>query len=120
MTEEEIRATIRQNIEPPQSKPTLSSLRRTEWCRAFIELMRNRLIIGALRYGTWEMKFRTNHGYDCIGSAIYRLQQYQKTGNMELLVDAANLCMIEFDGPTHRSPHWESVDDGHHVSKKYR
>jgi len=74
--------------------------------------------MGALRYETFEEKRHKDHGYDLIGSAIKRLELYQKTGNMEHLVDVANLCMIEFNYPSHKNPNWESVDDGIHVEKK--
>ncbi len=39
--------------------------------------------------------------YDNIGSALGCLKLYQKTGNQEHLVDAANFCLAEFANPKH-------------------
>jgi hypothetical protein len=81
--------------------------------------MRNRLIMGALRYETFAEKFKSDHNYNLIESAIERLQEYQKTGNMEHLVDASNLCMIEYESPSNKKAHWDAVDDTHlHCKKK--
>lgn len=119
MSDQEIRNFIRKRIEPTLvgEKPPHYSLRKGQWCRPFEKLMRNRLIMGALRYETFQEKENKDHGYDLIGSAISRLQKYQSTGNMEHLVDVANLCMIEFACPSHSNPTWESIDDGEHVKK---
>ena len=110
---------IRERLERdlPRRRPTLEELRNGQWSRDFEQLMRNRLVMGALRYETFAEK-RSGHTYDLIGSTIERLTAYQETGNMEHLVDAANLCMIEFETPSHRNPNWESVDDGMHVEKR--
>lgn len=35
---------------------------------------------------------------------------YQATGNMEHLVDVANLCMLEFG--TYQAKHFKPIDDG--------
>ena len=34
----------------PKRAPTYEELRKSEWCTEFEELMRNRLIMGAMRY----------------------------------------------------------------------
>lgn len=110
---------IRDNlILPPPEKLPLHVLRKTQWSKPFERLMRNRLIMGALRYETFEEKRHTDHNYQLIESAIQRLQKYQETGNQEYLVDSANLCMIEFECPTHKNPKWDPIDDGEHVSRR--
>jgi|WetSurMetagenome_2_1015567.scaffolds.fasta_scaffold167467_4 hypothetical protein len=92
--------------------PSLDELKVTEWSPRFEELMRNRLIMGAFRYGRLGAR-----GKGCwlrVSGAIARLERYLMTGNQELLVDAANLCLNEFvegDG------WWASVDDGEHVTR---
>ncbi len=93
----------------------LVAFRRTEWSSEFERLMRNRLIMGALRYGRSGTEEKAQ--YDCIGSCISRLKKYQQTGNKEHLVDAANLCLIEFIEGRHPHAHFASIDDGEHVSR---
>lgn len=73
-------------------------LRKTEWSEAFETLMRNRLVIGALRYG--RMGSTGKPQYDRISAAKKRLARYLETGNVEMLVDVANFMMLEFvEGP---------------------
>jgi len=99
----------------PKVMPTLDELRKSEWNSEFEELMRNRLLMGAFRYGL----LRENKGkYDTIGSALHRLKKYQETGNVEFLIDVANICLIEFTSGKHPNKHFESIDDGHHVQIK--
>lgn len=78
-------------------------------------LRRNRLIQGWFRY---RHDFNKPSGeFDAIESAIGRLKSYQKTGNQEYLVDAANLCAIEFALPTQEHHYFESGHDGEHAQK---
>ena len=51
-----------------------------------------------------------------IGSIVKRLMSYQETGNTELLVDVANLCLCEFVEGKHPNKHFRAVDDGEHVT----
>lgn len=113
---------IREHLEKqirPEPRPSLQELREGQWSPEFERLMRNRLIIGALRYETFDEK-RRNNKYDIIGSVFYRLNKYLETGNQEFLVDSANLLMIEFECPTHPTPHFESQDDGVHVTERFK
>ena len=96
--------------------PPLEALADSEWCRTFERMMRNRLIMGAFRYGTFaQHKAAGRNGYDNVGSAIARLCQYQRTGNMEHLVDAANLCLKEWRVGEHPQRHFRPTDDGIHA-----
>lgn len=79
--------------------------------------MRNRLVLGAMRYETFDEK-RTGHNYNLLGSVRQRLDLYEASGNQEHLVDCANILMIEFECPTHDDPHFEATDDGVHVELK--
>ena len=92
--------------------PSLEELKKTEWSKDFEKLMRNRLVMGAFRYGL--LKNKASHGYDMIGSLKRRIEMYQETGNLEYLVDCANLALLEFEHPTHNKAHFGSVDDGEH------
>lgn len=94
---------------------THEDLLTSEWSAKFERLMRNRLLMGRFRYGRMDRTADT--GYDRIGSALRRLARYQETGNMEFLVDAANLCLMEFEHGEHPNRHFEAADDGEHVAR---
>ncbi len=94
--------------------PPLEQLRETEWVAEFESLMRNRLIMGRFRYGPMRDPAKAN--YDTVGACIRRLENYAKSGNLESLVDVANLCMVEFRHPRHPLAHWAPEDDGEHVA----
>ncbi|MCK5581091.1 MAG: hypothetical protein KAJ18_07440 [Candidatus Omnitrophica bacterium] len=97
----------------------IEELRETQWSKEFESLMRNRLVMGALRYGRiLGVKSFAGYGkpkYDRMGSVRTRLDSYLSTGNKEFLVDIANLCLLEFVECSHPQAHFESVDDGEHV-----
>lgn len=90
-------------------KVTLEQRAKSEWSPKFESLMRNRLILGSFRYGFLSSKDKST--YDRVGSAIKRLNRYQETGNQEYLVDAANMCLVEFVEGSHPKAHFESIDD---------
>ena len=96
--------------------PSLETLLKTEWSRDFEEKMRNRLVLGAFRYG-------------CIGRAgkkrwhrtadiQRRAALYQETGNTEHLVDIANLALLEYVEGRHPKKHFASHDDGEHTKEQ--
>jgi len=73
--------------------PSSEVLMKTEWCEAFEKLMRNRLAFGFFRYGKLGRK---KAKFDRVGNMHARLDLYMKTGNVEHVVDGANLAMVEF------------------------
>lgn len=88
-------------------------LKVTEWSPRFEQYMRNRLVMGSMRYEPFARK-RESFEYDCAAEATKRIEKYQKDGNKEHLVDAANMLLLQFElGPGHWSPH----DDGEHAQK---
>ena len=105
------RAGIPHGPEPKYLK--YDDLERSEWSPDFERYMRNRLIMGALRYGLLHAPGKPK--YDRIGSIIRRLETYQKDGNLEHLVDAANLCLMEFEEGDHPLKHFRAHDDGEHA-----
>jgi len=87
-----------------------------DWSEQFIQLMRNRMVLGIYRYGSYKSPQAPN--YDRIGSVLKRLRLYGDTGNQEFLVDSANLLMIEFDVGDHPNKHFCAIDDGYHTEIK--
>jgi hypothetical protein len=97
--------------------PALDELRETEWVPEFEALMRNRCMVGAARYELMAEKEKC-YEYDCADGAITRIKKFIATGNTENLVDAANLCMIEYQFSNHPNKHFKSEDDGDHTARK--
>jgi hypothetical protein len=93
----------------------LDALQASEWSPEFEGLMRNRLVMGRYRYG--RMDRADDRNYDRVGSILRRLGHYQRTGNLEHLVDAANLCLMEFVHTAHPGAHFSAADDGEHTLK---
>lgn len=89
------------------------SLRKSEWSQRFEYHMRNRLVLGAIRYGKLHAPGKPE--YDRIKSIERRLSIYKETGNLETLVDCANLCLLEFEESKHPKRNFTSIDDGEHV-----
>jgi len=100
----------------PEKAPELLTIFKVNWSPAFEQFMRNRLAMGYFRYGP--LNKQPKGLYDNVGSIRKRLALFEKTGNDEILVDIANLCMCEFVNGTHPTKHFKSVDDGIHVEQK--
>ena len=96
--------------------PDLESLRKTEWSPRFEQLMRNRLVIGAFRYGL--LNTPNKPVWDRLGSVRRKLVLYEKTGNDELLVDMANMMLLEFEEGQHPLKHFAFTDDVNHAVQK--
>ena len=96
--------------------PDLDTLKKSEWSVHFEQLMRNRLIMGAMRYGGIHAKGKPK--YDRVASINRRLKQYQSTGNKEILVDVANMCLLEFEECDHTNAHFHAIDNATHPDEK--
>lgn len=84
------------------------------WNKEFEQLMKNRLGFGYYRYGankTGTKDYAPSHPGLVIKSAINRLKRYLKDNNQEHLVDASNLCMIEFRTPSFKNAHMKHQDE---------
>lgn len=103
-------------IDRPKPKFTLEQLERIQWSDLFEKYMRNRLMMGGLRYGVFGQKGKPK--YNSIESIKRRIEQYEKTGNTEFLVDVANLCMVEFVEGVHPNKHFSATDDTKERVKK--
>ena len=104
------------NMPEIEEKPVLDDLAQTEWSPEFERLQRNRLIMGAFRYG--RLSIPGKPVYDRIQAAMKRLEEYELTGNDELLVDVATFMLLEFVEGSHPFKHFSAVDDGPHVEVK--
>lgn len=91
------------------------SLKETEWSARFEQLMKNRLVIGAYRYGLLNDSKKPQ--FDRIEAVIKRAVRFKETGNKEYLVDIANLCLLEFEESKHPKAHFEAIDDEEHLRR---
>lgn len=114
------RAVIRRRLEAPvvaasRRLPEVAELLCTERDPAFERARRVRKVVGAFRYGTFAEGHASGTRHRNVESAIDRLFAYLTDGNQEHLVDAANLCEIEWNRPgSHSRPHFTPSDDGPH------
>jgi hypothetical protein len=99
-------------IEEKKEVVDIDSLRESEWSDEFEELMRNRLVMGAIRYGKLHAPGKPQ--YDRIASIQRRLDAYREDGNKEHLVDVANIALCEFEECNHPNAHFYAIDGGDH------
>lgn len=102
--------------EPRQLRPALKVLQASQWNALFESLMRNRLVMGAFRYGMFSEQGKVRH--DNTKSIQSHLDAYRATGNGEHLVDIANLSLVEYTLPSHPAFHFEAIDDGEHHARR--
>lgn len=76
-----------------------------------LELMRNRLGMGSMRYGLIFQPGKKN--WDRTKGIEKRMKQYQETGNTECLIDIANLAILEFLEGQHPKKHFGALDEDH-------
>ena len=63
----------------------------------FVDGMKNRCIMSNYKYGNLkEKKTDTRVQTDELKNAKFRIKAYEKSGNPEYLIDAANFLMFEF------------------------
>ena len=77
----------RAGILPQVKKKNIARLHETEWDSNFEQLMRNRMVMGAIRYESFHEKKKGDYNY--IKSVEEKIVKYKQTGNTELLVDVA-------------------------------
>ncbi|MEO1528200.1 MAG: hypothetical protein AAFX06_22445 [Planctomycetota bacterium] len=86
----------------------MADVPKSEFSERFVELMKSRMLVSFHKYGP--VKEAYPHKIDAIASLQTRLREYERTGNTEFLVDAANFAMIEFMHPSHEDAHFEATD----------
>ena len=80
--------------------------------------MRNRLLMGAFRYGLLQKKRERVGQWDMVGGMRRLLDKYEATGNLEALVDMANYCLLEFVMWRAQGHEVIAEDDGEHCQLK--
>ena len=88
----------------------------SEWCPEFECLQRARLIMGACRYGP--LGAANKPAWDRPPDIKRRIEAYEGDGDLEHLVDVANLCMLEYVEGRHPLRHLGGRDDGAHTQVK--
>jgi len=96
--------------------PDLDELMKTEWSEEFEILMRNRLVMGAFRYGEFNKKNRPTRA--TIENIKKRADLFLEERNTEYLVDIANLAMKIFEVDDHPDKHFKAEDDKNHTEQK--
>jgi hypothetical protein len=87
---------------------TTPSAPSTEYSVEFLQGMVSRMEMSYFKYGAVADGFP--HKLDAIASMKARLERYERTGNLEYLMDAANFLMIEFMHPRHADAHFTPED----------
>jgi hypothetical protein len=95
---------------------SIDSLRRTEWDSEFEKRMRGALLFGAIRYGRLDDSDKSKYRY--VQDAIRRLKLYDETGNRHMLVDVANMCLLEFHNDDHPKSHLDDSGEYGHTETK--
>ena len=90
----------------------IEEFKKSEWSPEFEKYMRNRLIMGAFRYG--KMADQELGKYNLPLDAKKRIDKYLKTKNLEHLVDAANILLLQFVHGKRIGEELKSIDDGEH------
>ncbi len=100
---------------PDRGGVDVQELELTEWSPEFERLMRNRMIVGSYRYGRIGAEGKPQ--YSRVDSIIVRADLYRRTGNVDLLVDVANLALLEFVEGRHPTRHMEAEKHVESVAK---
>lgn len=85
---------------------------KTEYSERFDVLRKNAMETSYYKYGPLKKNYKEYSCMDAVGNLKRRLEEYEKTGNTEFLVDVANFAMIEFMYPQHKDAHYKATDSG--------
>jgi len=103
-------------IGPIQTNLTPDEIASMQLPERFLELIRNRVVMGYLRYESLDRSGKVRK-YDRVKSAIERLEEFKKDGNLEHVVDAAALLWREFAKPSNPNARFRAMDDGPHTKE---
>jgi len=97
---------------------TMEEMAELQWgedWQEILDLMKNRMIMGGFRYGPHRNQRKGQ--FDNVKDAKRRLGLHQKDGNMEHLLDAANITILACLKKAHKNFHFTSIDDGVHAKE---
>ncbi len=93
------------------------SVPHTEYCKQFLQGMLDRLAQAFFKYGA--MADAYPGCIDALASLEKRLSNYERDGNGEWLIDAANFLMIEFKHPRHPKFHYRPTSTEESPGRKW-
>lgn len=93
------------------SSLSLDQVKASFACPEFHRMMDDKFVVGAYRYGLITEQTSNGKCYDHIASIRRRLDHYDKTGDLDVLPDIANLCKAEWIVPHHPNAHHGAEDD---------
>jgi len=98
--------------------PDLEQLKITENRDQFNKFCSNRLIMGSFRYGA--IKKQDYSRYDLSKEISIRVSRYDKTKNLEHLIDASNMCFLKYLDGKRKKHKFIATDDGEHTEEKFK
>ena len=87
----------------------MSDYMKQEYSDRFDELRKNRVAVSYHKYGSAKKNFKTGN-VQAIPTMSLCIEEYNRTGNTEYLLDAANYLMFEFMYPQHEKAHFRATD----------
>ena len=100
-------AGLKPEVPPPFQGKSLDDILREQIKDGFIQHMNRRMAMGELRYGKSSQK---NDPVFYLRQAMLSLCSYNKTGNLECLIDAANYLRLEWRHSQHPNRHFHAKD----------
>lgn len=91
---------------------TTNDILKTEYSERFDTLRKAAMETSYHKYGPLKKNYEEYACMDAVGNLKRRLEEYEKTGNTEFLVDVANFAMIEFMYPQHANVHYKATGTG--------
>lgn len=88
----------------------------SERCLLFERMRADRKVIGFERYG--KLGYHEKPVWDRVARIKELICEYERTGNMETLVDIANLSELEFSESVNPNAHFNAKDDKEHTHVK--
>lgn len=101
--------------EKPKKLPPIEELRKSEWCAEYEQYCRNRLVMGAFRYGLIAKQDFSK--YDLLQEVKRRIDRFKSSGNLEDLVDAGNMCQLAYIHFKRQGYKFHAKDDGEHTKE---
>lgn len=92
---------------PPHAGKSFEKMLADVWFPEVIEMAQRRMVMGFLRYGGFNRAFAP---MEYAWNAVDRIVRYVRDGNLEHLVDALNMCGIEFKTSRHPRKHFRAQD----------